>query len=286
MYILGIETTGAYASVALLQQEPDAKDCSNGSDGRGPDISIDVIRGNDRFSHLQNLTPQIKTILERNDIGVKDLDAIAASRGPGSFTGIRIGVATARAMSQVSGVPCIGVSSLEALAMRAAKATDTETDPENTLLCPILDARRSQVYGGGYTIVDQSECQTADRGAVQLGIYPSEVVPAGPYLIEEFLDKVTDHITKIEKIIFLGDGIDTCEEAITAWSKGLQAEIASVAFAPEEIRYQDATTVVLRAAQMLREGRTCEYMGLEPDYMRMAEAERKLRMRQAQETRP
>lgn len=247
MRVLGIETTGAFASVALMKD--------NGE--------VDVIHGNDRFSHLQNLTPQIKTILDRNNMTVKELDAIAVSSGPGSFTGIRIGVSTARAMSQMTGVPCVSVSSLEALAMRCGS-----TEP---LICPILDARRSQVYGGGYRLTGE------DR------IIPEEVIPAGPYLIEEFLEKIEDHAKGNGpfEIIFFGDGIDTCGEKIEEWAEDHDG--VSIAFAEEEIRYQDALTVVKRAEQLLEAGKSCGYMELEPNYMRMAEAERKLRMKQAAE---
>lgn len=266
-YILGIETTGAYASVGLL----------------AGDGSIDVVHGNDRFSHLQNLTPQIKKVLDRNDITVTDLDAIAVSKGPGSFTGIRIGVSTGRALSQVTGIPCIGVSSLEALALRSMTMTGSKAagefgssdageaasgaDKQAILICPILDARRKQVYGGGYRIE----------------VTPREIVIAGSYLISEFLEKIdnSDNVDKSEKILFLGDGIDTCSEEILAWAED-RGRI--VAFAEEEWRYQDAGTVVLRGAQLLGEGRTCQFMELEPDYMRMAEAERKLKERQAAES--
>ena len=137
MYILAIETTGAFASVALAE-------CGESRGGAECRILAHV-EGHDRYSHLQNLTPQIGQVLSDAGISVDDLSAIAVANGPGSFTGIRIGVSTARALSQVKGIPCVPVSSLEALAMRAgAKA--------GRLICPILDARRSQVYGGGYLI--------------------------------------------------------------------------------------------------------------------------------------
>ena len=118
MYILAIETTGAFASVALAE-------CGAAADGQaaggtdGPKILAHV-EGHDRYSHLQNLTPQIGQVLSDAGITVDDLSAIAVANGPGSFTGIRIGVSTARALSQVKGVPCVPVSSLEALAMRAS----------------------------------------------------------------------------------------------------------------------------------------------------------------------
>ena len=301
-YILGIETTGAYASVALLAAEDET-------------AGIDVVHGNDRFSHLQNLTPQIKEVLDGRGLKVSDLDAIAVSNGPGSFTGIRIGVSTGRALSQVSAVPCVAVSSLEALAMRgaaaragenetatragesetaarageseaAARAGENETaaragaDTSKVLVCPILDARRKQVYGGAYILKDQGRAQ---------GHVPLEVVEAGPYLIGEFLRAIEAEVAidpageageDTHRIFFLGDGVDTCSEEILSWAEEKGRRIV---FADEEIRYQDASTVVMRAWQLMKEGRTMGYMELEPDYMRMAEAERKLREKNLKE---
>ncbi len=299
MYLLGIETTGAFASVSLLDTEGG---------------TIDVIHGNDRFSHLQNLTPQIETVLKRGALTVRDLDGIAVSRGPGSFTGIRIGVSTTRALSQILKIPCMAVSSLEALALRAftAGASDAPkacqrehgedgpafagADRQDVLICPILDARRKQVYGAGYRIraAGRSEdAPAAEAGGIAAGIpVLEEVVPAGSYLIGEFLDLIEEHPV----VLFLGDGIDTCGEEIrarrdvpeeTAALDGIPqtaSEAGKAAyFVPEEIRYQDAGTAVLRGLQLMQEGKTCGYMELQPDYMRMAEAERKLREKQAKE---
>ena len=240
MYILAIETTGAYASAALLR----------GGEGMEPAV-LDVIHGNDRFSHLQNLPPQLAELLEKNALSISDIGAVAVSRGPGSFTGIRIGVATARALSQALGIPCIGVSSLEALAMRAG------TQAEPVLICPILDARRSQVYGGGFTI--------------RQGVPVCEV-PEGSYLIDEFLDLIGDR----QQVLFLGDGIDTCGEKIRERRGDRDL------FADRESRYQDAGTVAARGWQLWQEGKVQDHLTLQPEYLRMAEAERKLKEKQRQ----
>ena len=89
MYFLAIETTGAFASVALLED----------------DRVLEHIQGHDRFSHLQNLMPQVKEVLENHKLSINDVETIAVSKGPGSFTGIRIGVSSARALCQVLGIP-------------------------------------------------------------------------------------------------------------------------------------------------------------------------------------
>ena len=288
MYLVAIETTGAFASVALLGAPgtgagpagPDESVSPEGPDkSTGPEaLHVDVIHGNDRFSHLQNLTPQIDTILKRNHIGMEDIDAIAVSCGPGSFTGIRIGVSTARALSQVMGMPCIAVSSLEALALRAAvRLADGEVHTDlsgldGVLVCPILDARRTQVYGAGYYLSAGEGARPTSAGEAALPVM-EEAVPAGSWLMDEFMEKITDY----PKVLFLGDGIDTCRELIEKRGR------SGIAFCDQAIRYQDAGTVALRGWQLYKEGKTLEYGKLAPEYMRMAEAERKLLERRAKE---
>ena len=211
MYLLAIETTGAFASVALLED----------------DCVLEHIQGHDRFSHLQNLMPQVKEVLENHKLSINDVSAIAVSKGPGAFTGSRIGVSSTRALCQVLGVPGVPVSSLEALAMRVAdlpgekRRSTGDTLDDRTWICPILDARRSQVYGGGYVL--------------QNG-YPIEAFKGGAYTVEDFLEKTDE----CDRILLLGDGTDAYGEKIAEArrEKGKFTE-----FAPESIRYQDAVTV-------------------------------------------
>lgn len=234
MYILGIETTGAFASAALMK------------DGE----VVGYIRGTDRFSHLQNLMPQIETVLEEGGITLKDIEAIAVSCGPGSFTGIRIGVSSARALSQMTGIPCVPVPSLAALAMNAAGLQQ-----ESMLICPMIDARRNQVYAGGYVI---------ENG------YPAEKVKAGPYMLDEFLSKVQEY----DRILVLGDAVDIYGEKM----KDLRS--CGTETASDDIRYQDAASVVRLGAMLYSQRGGIAYDKVEPEYMRMAEAERKLREKQ------
>lgn len=245
MYILAIETTGAFASVALAKAE-----------GTRCDI-LSHVHGHDRFSHLQNLTPQINEVLTEAALSIDDIGAIAVSHGPGSFTGIRIGVSTARALAQAKGITCIPVSSLQALAKRT-EGTDFGYK-NGYLVCPIFDARRSQVYGAGY--------------------FFDEAIDAGPYTIEEFMDEIA--MAGHRKVIFMGDGIDAYRERIEeiAMGPGHNREFdgVDIAFAPEKFRYQDADTVASLGAILLDEGRGCSFEELKPEYMRLAEAERKLK---------
>ena len=253
MYILAIETTGAFASVAVAEALDHGRECR----------ILAHVEGHDRYSHLQNLTPQIQQVLSDAEITIDDLSAIAVANGPGSFTGIRIGVSTARALSQVKGIPCVPVSSLEALAMRGVCAASSGAAPaDEALICPILDARRSQVYGGGYLV------ERATDGSVQL----QEAVKAGPYTIDEFMELAGEY----DEIYMLGDGVDTCGQKIEA------NRTEGVAFAPEEIRYQRAEEVAVLGAAKFAAGESVSYDMLKPEYMRMAEAERKLRAKQAE----
>lgn len=240
MYILALETTGAFASVALADE----------------DGVISWLQGHDRFSHLQNLMPQVEQVLKDGGIKPEDLTAVAVSKGPGSFTGIRIGVSSARALSQALDIPCVGVSSLEALAARAAGCAGSES----ALLCPILDARRNQVYGGGYFIREG---------------FPEEEVKAAPYTIDEFMSKAEGY----DRILLLGDGIDACGERI----EEIRPEGREMAC--EDIRYQRADTVALLGVKLFRENRGVPYGRLEPDYMRIPEAQRRLAEKKAAEKR-
>lgn len=237
MYILAIETTGAYASVALTD---------------GTKV-LARVQGDDRYSHLQNLMPQVQQVMAESGSQLGDMTAIAVSAGPGSFTGIRIGVSSARALAQVLGIPCVPVSSLEALAMRAAGYAE-----DGRLICPMLDARRSQVYAGAYRLRDGR---------------PEEVVPAGPYMADAFLQLAGEH----GALLLTGDGCDTCKEKIEAIS-GVDYMIA-----PAEIRYQNADTVAELAVTLYEETGGVSYEQLQPEYMRIPEAERKLREKRAQE---
>lgn len=235
MYILAIETTGAFASVALQKS----------------DKIIGHISGSDRFSHLQNLMPQVETVVKENGLSISDVDLIAVSNGPGSFTGIRIGVSTARALSQILDIPCIAVPSLDALALRGA-----EHAKGDTLICPMLDARRSQVYAGGYFIKDG---------------YPVEEIKAGPYMLDEFLAKTAEY----PQILVLGDAIDKYAE------KMAEIRPEGTKYIPEDIRYQDASCVAALGAKLYAEKGGLSYNEVQPEYMRIAEAERKLKEQQA-----
>ena len=130
MKILGIDTSTMAANVAVLED----------------DKLICEYTINTKKTHSQKLMPMIENMLKLSDIEIKDIDAIGICVGPGSFTGLRIGMATAKAMAHVNNIPLIGVNSLEILG--------ANMDFCNKKICSILDAQRNQVYTCKYIVED------------------------------------------------------------------------------------------------------------------------------------
>lgn len=226
MYILAFETTGKYGSVAII-------------DGS---CNLCVHKSDDNFNHLKDLTILASSCIEDMNIKMEDVSAIAVSVGPGSFTGIRIGVSTARAIAQVMGLPCIEIGTLESF-------KELEKDQ---VICPILNARRGQVYGGIFKSYE-------------------DILKAGPYMLVDVLKVIKERM--IDNVIFYGDGIDAYGETIieTMRSAGLNFR-----FSKEETRHQSAELVAKAALKKYVSGDLIEYKELHPEYMRKAEAQQKL----------
>lgn len=223
MYILALETTGPNASVAIINESGDTVELKN-----------DQV-----LNHLQYLMPMTQELLQKQGLQLSDMTAIAASQGPGSFTGIRIGVSSARALAQVMG--------LETLAVPTLKAFAYNMPDFDGLICPVFDARRSQVYAGAYKW---------ENGTIV------EMVEGAPYTIDEFMENTAS--LGLPRMFF-GDGIKAYGDYFR------HEEIA-----PEEIRLQTASSVAKLAKDMLEAGEGLHYEELKPNYMRKAEAERKL----------
>lgn len=228
MILLAIETTGPYASVAIYR------------DG----VVREIINKTD-YSHLQQITPMALEILKQCGIAPAELDAVVVSRGPGSFTGLRIGMATAKGLAQIWDKPIVCVPTLESFAY------SEDPRPENALVCPVFDARRSQVYAAAF-----------------LG--GETVVPEGAYAVEEYLDALRKAQNGTMAAIFYGDGVSVYKDAITG---GFEP----VLFAPEEFALQRAGNVARLAAKLYAKGELSDCYSAEPEYLRQAEAERKLK---------
>lgn len=265
MYILAMETTGPNASAALLRAaEP-------GSAPEPEIIERAVLLGQqtsyEAKNHLKNLMPLIQKLLTTCGVEKSQLTHIAVSVGPGSFTGIRIGVSTARALAQALQLPCIAVPTLEVFChAQAAKHAHTRAQgaqdeavraSENgaQVVCGIINARRGQVYG----IVDG-------------------YLPGGPYMLTDVLDVITQQVRPDGRpVLFYGDGMDAYETEIESSLDDFNMKKdRDYFFAPQNERHQSAAAVALAALPRLLGGEVTDFAGLLPDYMRRAEAEVKL----------
>ncbi len=172
MKILGIDTSSMAASVAVIEDN----------------TLICEYTINTKKTHSQKLMPMIENMLNLSDLSVKEIDAVAICEGPGSFTGLRIGMATAKAIAHVNNIPVIGVNSLEILA-----ANMNLCDKK---ICSILDAQRNQVYTGRYQYVDGNL---------------TEIKEIGIQLIEELLDELSQ---SKEEWILVGEAVYKYEDKI------------------------------------------------------------------------
>ena len=234
MYILAIETTGPYGSAALIDEQGQVKGYAD---------------SRHTLSHLKDLIPMVGEVCAQAGIAKSEISIAAPSVGPGSFTGIRIGVSTARALAQALGIRCIAVPTLDAFVFKK------EVQTADYVACPILNARRGQVYGmvDGY-------------------------MEAGPYMLTDVLEVIKEKVLPEGKnVLFLGDGVDAyvakIEEALAGYGDRFE-------YAEESFRYQDAASVAGWALAEVQnrgfEGCAVSVEQLLPEYMRKAEAEQKL----------
>lgn len=221
MIILAIDTSSAVCSAALT------------GDGR---LLGEVIM-NSALTHSQTVMPAVESLLERENLSPKDVDLYAVVAGPGSFTGVRIGVCAVKGLCAATDKPCARVDALEAIAEGAAF---------EGLICPILDARRSQVYTALFR---------RENGALSR-VRPDEALP---------LEKLLKELPK-ETVYFTGDGLNTYEAEIKE-AMGDRARIA-----PMHIRVLRASSACL-VAQRDQELRMDAEL-LTPEYLRLPQAER------------
>ena len=178
MKILGIDTSSMAASVAVIEDNK----------------LICEYTINTKKTHSQKLMPMIENMLGLSDLNVREIDAIAVCEGPGSFTGLRIGMATAKAIAHVNDIPVVGVNSLEALA-----ANMNLCDKK---ICSILDAQRNQVYTGRYQYEGTKLVEIKEIGIQQIDELLEELAQSGEQwiLVGEAVYKYEDKIREISNI--------------------------------------------------------------------------------------
>lgn len=192
---------------------------------------------NTGLTHSRTLLPMADDLLKNLELAPGDIDAFAASIGPGSFTGIRIGVATVQGMAFALDKPCYGVSTLEAMAWNASHI--------GGLICSVMDARRNQVYNALFRMEDGKMVRLTEDRAIDL-----------EYLFNEIKGK---------HLLLVGDGAELCYN----W---LNNKDVSAVMLPENIRFQSAWGVAAAAGGV----EPCSAHDLRPCYIRLSQAEREL----------
>ena len=239
MKLLAIDTTGAYSSIAIYD-----------------DGIIAQIVNHEDYSHLQKLVPTIKELMDEEKVKPEELDAIAVSRGPGSFTGIRIGMATAKGLAQIWEKKIVEVPTLATFAFRDYDFGEIgeEFGLDEIAYCPVFDAKRDQIYGGAYR-KDSAE----------------PIIPDSAYDLSDYLQVLAEALKKtdLKAVCFFGDGVKVYKEKLDAFE-------FEHFFAEDDDAYQTALGCANLGAKLFEEGKTSDCYTAKPEYLRAAEAERKL----------
>lgn len=226
MKILGIESSGLVASVAVYE---------NG-------IIQGTFTTNFKKTHSQTLLPMLDVLKDTLNLDLDTVDAIAVAAGPGSFTGLRIGSATAKGIGLAIDKPLIAVPTLEAMAYGLWG--------NDGLVCPMMDARRNQVFTAIYKF---------ENGQMEV------VKEQCPMDINELIEELN---SLDSQVTFLGDGAvvqhDTIEE---------KCQVPHL-FAPAHLSNQSAASLCARAAIYYEQGKTVSADDFRPDYLRLSQAER------------
>ncbi len=200
-------------------------------------------------THSRTLMKMAEDMLNNCDLTPGDVDAVGVAAGPGSFTGVRIGVSCAKGFAWAGELPCVGVSTLEAMAFGML--------PFEGVVCCVMDARRNQVYNALF----RSDAQTLTR------LCPDRAVS-----IEALAADLKNYE---EDKILVGDGALLCYNT-------LGASIDALRLAPEHMRQQRASGVALCASARLRSGDSGDGSALAPNYLRLSQAERERLEREKQ----
>lgn len=226
MKVLGIDSSGLVATVAVAED----------------DNLLAEYTVNYKKTHSQTLLPMLDEIVRMTELDLSTLDAVAVAAGPGSFTGLRIGAATAKGLGLALGKPLVEVPTLEGLAYNLYGTSH--------LVCPMMDARRSQVYTGLYTFQ---------------GYQMQTVIAQCAVSIEEMIEK----INKIgQAVTFLGDGVCVAAPSIKEHCQ------VPYTFAPAHLNRQRAGAVAVLAMEYYRDGKMQTAAEHRPEYLRMSQAER------------
>lgn len=226
MKILAIDSSGLVASVALVEDEN----------------LIGEYTVNYKKTHSQTLLPMLDAVCAMIELDLKTVDAIALAKGPGSFTGLRIGSATAKGLGLALDVPLVEVPTVDALAWNLWGARD--------LVCPLMDARRNQTYTGIYAFEDGNMKTIEPQCAVDIA-------------------QITEKLNALGRAaVFLGDGVPVFRDYLKT---NLHVPFF---FAPAHLNKQRAGAVAALASEYVKKGMTVSAAAHRPDYLRLSQAER------------
>lgn len=231
MRILSVDTSSNVASVAICDDEK----------------LICEITVNNKKTHSQTLMPMIDSALKQSELEISDIDLIASANGPGSFTGLRIGVSAVKGLAHAKNIPVVGVSILEAMAYNLPFC--------EYVISPIMDARRQQVYNAVYEWNNGELLEIKAPRALAVG-------------------ELIDELMKLDKkVVFLGDGVDVHKAYI-------EEKMADKAvFSPVSAKEQRASGLSVVAKKFFDEGKAVSCYELAPIYLRKPQAERELEER-------
>lgn len=222
MLILGIDTSAVCASCAVCET------------GENPHV---IVSGsiNNKLTHSQTLVPLMESLMKSGGLSFDDIDAFAVTNGPGSFTGLRIGVSAIKGIAFAQNKPCIPVSALEGLAHNLCG--------RNCIACAVMDARCAQVYTALFRISGNNIERLCEDKAVAIADLAEE--------LRRF----------DEDIVFVGDGAELTAKSISG---------RNISVAPPLLRYQNAVSVCFAAGK----GEEISAKQLMPSYLRLPQAER------------
>ncbi|MDX9916493.1 MAG: tRNA (adenosine(37)-N6)-threonylcarbamoyltransferase complex dimerization subunit type 1 TsaB [Gudongella sp.] len=227
MKVLGIDTSTLMTTCAVMDGEQLLGEFS---------LSLDM-------SHSEALVPMIKELLENLKLKPEEMDLFSVADGPGSFTGLRIGLATAKSLAHVTGKPIVGVSSLEVLAMGF---------PYQPLVVPMMDARRDRVFTGIY----------------EMDGFPKTIMNPDAIEVSE-LTKIIKNLGK--KVIAVGDGS-------VVYREELQEELKDmIIFAPGHLNLSSGSAVCKLGVKKYEEEGSDDLFTMAPDYLRDSQAQRALK---------
>lgn len=231
MKILALDSSGLVASVAVAED----------------DVLLAEYTVNYKKTHSQTLLPMLHEAAQMIELDLRSVDAVAVAGGPGSFTGLRIGSATAKGLALALDKPVISVPTVDALAYNLCGS--------DGIICPMMDARRNQVYTGIYRF-DGDEMQVVEEQM--------------PVAVEELARKLN---SLNGEVVFLGDGVPVYREMLRSYME------VPYRFAPAHQNRQRASSVAALAMIYAAQGRVQTAEEHRPLYLRLSQAERERAMR-------